>query len=205
MAEDTQGTTAPLQNDNGTLYTTTVLSPPRMPSATTSPSNDGSSKATHGTAIAAESTDDGNTTLSLVGGSTSLPSVNKAKDTNAIILQPPSQDFLPFGLHNTPAGAAYYALLSVLSQDFIYGVKMVNESRKLFCSDEYPLSFTGVEAVVRQESSNLGSLFPAHSLITSSFYIFMSFGGLLWKYSILFGPWYPMATKTSSIATLVEP
>jgi hypothetical protein len=140
-----------------------------MPSATNLPSNDDSSMATHGTALAAESTDDGNTTLPLVGALASLPSVNKAKDTNAIILQPPSQDFLPFGLHNTPVGAPYYALLSVLSQDFIYGMKMVNESRKLFCSDEYPLSFTGVEAVVRQESSNLGSLFPAHSLILLPF------------------------------------
>lgn len=168
MTEDTQGTTPPLQDDNGTLYTTTALSPPRTPSSTTSPPNDGPSIATHGTAIAAGLTDDGNTTSSL-GALPPFPSANKAKDTNAIILQPPSQDFLPFGINNTPAGTTYYALLSVLSQDFIYGVNMVNESRKLFCSDEYPLSFTGVEALVGQQPSNLGSLSPAHSLILLPF------------------------------------
>ncbi|SAM07200.1 hypothetical protein [Absidia glauca] len=38
-------------------------------------------------------------------------------------------------------------LLSNLSQLFISGVKLVVVSRKLFCTDEYPLSFTGIEAM----------------------------------------------------------
>lgn len=41
-------------------------------------------------------------------------------------------------------------LLSNLSQHFISGVKLVAGSRKLFCTDEYPLSFTGTEAMVRR-------------------------------------------------------
>lgn len=41
-----------------------------------------------------------------------------------------------------------FALLSFISNQFIVCVKSLNERRKIFSSAEYPLSFTGEEAVV---------------------------------------------------------
>ncbi|KAI8336829.1 hypothetical protein BC941DRAFT_353736 [Chlamydoabsidia padenii] len=38
-------------------------------------------------------------------------------------------------------------LLSNLSHHFVFGVENVTGSRKLFCTDEYPFSFTGLEAM----------------------------------------------------------
>lgn len=40
------------------------------------------------------------------------------------------------------------ALLSNLSQVFLQHVQVLNKTRRIFCTDEYPLSFNGEEAVV---------------------------------------------------------
>ncbi|KAI8092625.1 uncharacterized protein BX664DRAFT_384169 [Halteromyces radiatus] len=66
---------------------------------------------------------------------------------NDTVLEPPSFNFLPFTLEKQPPDDQYYALLSNLSEQFIYWIKIVSGSRKLFCTDEYPFSFTGEEAV----------------------------------------------------------
>ncbi|CAO3590148.1 unnamed protein product [Absidia cylindrospora] len=88
------------------------------------------------------------TSTSTVGQSmTNLPNSSTNTSNNGVVLQPPSLDFLPFVFDNKPYGNDYHALLSNLSQNFIYWVKTVNGSRKLFCTEEYPLSFTGAEAV----------------------------------------------------------
>lgn len=41
-----------------------------------------------------------------------------------------------------------HALLSFISSNFINEVARLNQHRKIFCTDEYPLSFNGEEAIV---------------------------------------------------------
>lgn len=40
------------------------------------------------------------------------------------------------------------AIMSQIAQDFVDRVKQLNKTRRIFCTEEYPLSFTGEEAVV---------------------------------------------------------
>ncbi|KAI7878263.1 Dbl homology domain-containing protein [Lichtheimia hyalospora FSU 10163] len=50
------------------------------------------------------------------------------------------------------------AIMSCIAQDFVDGVKQLNMSRELHCTEQYPLSFTGEEAVIVMQqvlSSNL--------------------------------------------------
>lgn len=44
-----------------------------------------------------------------------------------------------------------HALLSFISSNFINEVARINQHRKIFCTDEYPLSFNGEEAIVGLE------------------------------------------------------
>lgn len=41
-----------------------------------------------------------------------------------------------------------HALLSYIASHFINAVALLNERRRIYCSAEYPLSFTGEEAIV---------------------------------------------------------
>jgi hypothetical protein len=41
-----------------------------------------------------------------------------------------------------------HALFSYISNHFINGVATLNQHRKIFCTEEYPLSFNGEEAIV---------------------------------------------------------
>lgn len=43
-----------------------------------------------------------------------------------------------------------HAILSDLAHRFVLRVKHLNRTRRIFCTDEYPMSFTGEEAVVRE-------------------------------------------------------
>lgn len=40
------------------------------------------------------------------------------------------------------------AIMSHIAQDFVDRVKQLNKTRRIFCTEEYPMSFTGEEAVV---------------------------------------------------------
>lgn len=42
-----------------------------------------------------------------------------------------------------------YALLSTLANEFVRHIQQLNNIRRLYCSDEYPLCFTGEEALVK--------------------------------------------------------
>lgn len=46
-----------------------------------------------------------------------------------------------------------FALLSTLASEFVRHVQELNRIRRLYCSDEYPLCFTGEEAMVKYHLS----------------------------------------------------
>ncbi|KAI9270866.1 CNH domain-containing protein [Sporodiniella umbellata] len=71
----------------------------------------------------------------------------------------PSSPSLSSGASNFPD----YALLSFISSQFINNVKSLNERRKIFCTEEYPLSFNGEEAV------NIVRSFIPYGLSTSTY------------------------------------
>ncbi|CAO3630233.1 unnamed protein product [Cunninghamella blakesleeana] len=58
------------------------------------------------------------------------------------------QSYLPFKVQDASTPPEInLSLLSEISNQFIYFIDSLISTRKLFCSDEYPLSFTGEEAV----------------------------------------------------------
>ncbi|KAI7878262.1 Dbl homology domain-containing protein [Lichtheimia hyalospora FSU 10163] len=62
-----------------------------------------------------------------------------------------------FNLSNSPD-----AIMSCISQDFVNCVKQLNMKRELHCSDQFPLSFTGEEAVLITPVSYSGK--PMHKI-----------------------------------------
>lgn len=51
-----------------------------------------------------------------------------------------------------------HALLTYIANHFINAVALLNERRRIYCSAEYPLSFTGEEAIVRAELCVCGAV-----------------------------------------------
>jgi hypothetical protein len=47
-----------------------------------------------------------------------------------------------------------YALLSQIAESFAQQVTLLNDSRRIFCTAEYPLSFNGEEAMVNQQAAS---------------------------------------------------
>lgn len=83
------------------------------------------------------------TILSRQGSSTSAAE-NRRNNLSFLNLS----NSIHFSLHRQPTGSN--AFISELSSRFITQIKALTESRDIFCSTEYPASFTGEEAVVKQ-------------------------------------------------------
>lgn len=70
-------------------------------------------------------------------------SLNRTLSSGSGQAVPLSPQFLVSGYDTLPD----YALLSFISTQFVSQVKSLNERRRMFCTEEYPLSFSGEEAV----------------------------------------------------------
>lgn len=80
-------------------------------------------------------------------------SLNRAtsSSTGKSILSPKmlfSNPTSPLAFESETPEVPNYAFLSYISSHFIHEVVKLNQRRKIFCTDEYPSSFNGEEAIV---------------------------------------------------------